>query len=541
MDKSEIKLINDIIGAKAWLRLTEEISASSECAFLGKIEVNTEKETLNFDVIVSQDFPAGKIIFKCTNVLGYNHEMHDGSLCLTAPPAKTLADKLELELEKLQLWIERYYINETVDAHFEYYSFNQHTSFPVIFEEDETKPLPKNKCGRFQYSVLNEKIVGENKLQSFIALDLGGRQCRWSESYLKSLKQKYQGLWIYLDKPPVLYRRQTIEEWKDLLPLMTHQQTEFIYNENKSLAKTGFFKGGFILMIGYDIPSPTGKEVHWETVVIPFDKFPYEAEKVAAKTYLPRDLGYKVPWCLSSNAAYTRMFGRGKLFSTLTKANILIIGVGAIGSTLFASLVRGGCTKIEIKDGEPIEPGNICRGQFAFNSAYFTKTEELEKMAISTSPFVNITTGKKLEPIRKSNMEYHKLKEELMKFDFIFDCSTDKYLSIMLDEMQLRGNIINFSITNEAKHFVAVTGRGNIHVIKNNIYERLSPDEQPFFVATGCWNPTFKATFVDINVILSCALTEISKVLEEGKEVNSFIISKKFSKNNVEYKLDYNA
>ncbi|CAG0954426.1 hypothetical protein FLAV_00365 [Flavobacteriales bacterium] len=540
MDKSELKLFNEIIAAKAWLRLAEEISASTEHAFFGKIEVGTSKETLNFDVIVSPDFPAGKIIFKCTNVLGYQHQMHDGSLCLTAPPAKTLADKLELELEKLQLWVERYYINETVDAHYEYLSFYQNAPFPVIFEEDETKPLPKNKFGRFHYGVLNEKISGDKKIHSFIALDLGGRSCRWSESYRKSLNQKYDGLWVYLDKPPVLYRRQTIEEWKELLQLMTPLQTDFIHTESKQLSKSSFFKEAFFLMVGYDIPNSIGKEIHWETVIILFDKFPYEAEKVAPRIYQPKDLGYKVQWCLSSNASYSRTFGRGKLCDKLTEANILIIGVGAIGSTLFTSLVRGGCKQIEIRDGDPIEPGNICRGQFAFNSTNFAKVEELEKMAIATSPFIKVTTRNKVEPILKSNKEYQKLKTDLMDFDYIFDCTTDKYLSIMLDKMQLRGTIINFSITNEAKQFVTVTGQGNIHLIKNSIYERLSPNEQPFYVATGCWSPTFKASFVDINVVLSYAIAEIAKKLGEGKDINSFIISNE-STNNIQYKLEYNV
>ena len=128
-----------------------------------------------------------------------------------------------------------------------------------------------------------------------------------------------------------------------------------------------------------------------------------------------------------------------------------------------------------------------------------------------------------------------------MGFDYIFDCTTDKYLSIMLDEMQIRGTIVNLSITNEAKQFVAVTGRGNIHLIKNNIYERLSPNEQPFYVATGCWSPTFKASFVDINVLLSYAIEEISKKLEDGKGINSFIISNETTQNNIQYKLEYNV
>lgn len=376
---------------------------------------------------------------------------------------------------------------------------------------------------------------------SFIALDLGGRPCRWSIGYSKGLKEKYQGLWVYLEKPPIITRRKTIEDWKDLLKIMSPQQTDFIYTEYKNLRSQSFFPGAFVIMVGYDIPGPKVSEIHWETVIIFFNKFPYTAEKVAPRIYAPKDLGYKVEWGRSMNASYGRMFGRGKLSNALTDAKILVIGVGAIGSNLFASLVRGGCKDITIRDGEPIEPGNICRAQFNFNDTYFQKTDELELAALSISPYVEIKTGKRVEPISKANNEYKELKKQLMGYDYIFDCSTDKYLSIMLDKMELRGSIINFSITNEAQHFVAVTGKGNIHLVKSSIYDRLSPETEPFFVATGCWHPTFKASFVDINVLLSCAVTEISQRLESGRSVESFVVSKQASERKVEYKLDYHV
>ena len=62
----------------------------------------------------------------------------------------------------------------------------------------------------------------------------------------------------------------------------------------------------------------------------------------------------------------------------LTDDDILIIGTGAIGSSLYMSLLRGGCRKVTISDGDTIEPGNLCRAlHFSFFESGFKKTDIL--------------------------------------------------------------------------------------------------------------------------------------------------------------------
>lgn len=543
MDSTGAKIVNEIIRSKNWIRLTEEVSVQSDSVLRkGKIEVDTQKSTLLFDVIVSGDFPLGSISFICTNEKGYQHEMHNGLICLNAAPAKALVDRVELELEKLELWIDHYYVKEIPDKHFEYYQFYQNGPFPMVFEEDEEKTPIKKAVGKFSYSILNERIVKEKEQKSYIALDLGGRKCRWSKSFLNQMGETFSGIWIYIKKPPVIQRRQTIEEWKDLLGLMTNEQTAFIHDHLGEIKKNSAFPGGFFIMIGYDISTETGFEVHWDSILVAYSEFPFSVEKVKSGEYKAVDKGRKVLWGMSSNASYKRMFGRGRLPDALVNSKILIAGTGAIGSSLFMALVRGGAKYVDIQDGESIDSGNICRGQFAFRSSYFQKVTELQFEAIATSPYIEVNASGKIDSMNRGNIAYTAIKNHYMQYDYIFDCTTDKYLSITIDEMQLKGTVINLSISDEAKQFVLVTGNGNIHLVKNSIYSKFTAIAEPFYVATGCWHPTFRASYSDINALLHYAINEISGRISKNMTIQSFVIEKEYDETGkLKYNLNYNV
>lgn len=543
MDKQEVKQVNAIFQSKPWVRLTHEIDEGKDKAYHeGKIEIDTEKGVLKLDVRIALDFPLAKIEFICTSHQGREHEMQNGLLCLNAAPARGINDRLELELEKLQWWIEKYFIKEKKDEHFEYYQFSKQLNIQMLFEEDKQKKPPKVASGKFTYGPLNEFVLGDKTYRTWIASEVGGRKNRWSEAYQK-ISKAFTGLWLYLSSPPIIQGRLTIDKWEDLLRILTPIQTQFLYDEHKKIKTLSAYKHGFLLLLGYEINAGSGTEIHWDMVFVKFDEFPYTSQKISAGKYEPLDLGMEVGWCKTINVSYQRLFGRGKLSTKFTEGRILIVGTGAIGSSLFMALVRGGCKEIEISDFDDVDPGNICRGQFTFKESCKPKVIELHNTAITISPYVNVIVSPGITPMQKSNKEYSALKSKLMEFNYIFDCTTDKYLSMMLDEMKLRGQIINLSISDKANHLTAITGTGNIHTTKSNLYNRISSDKvEPFFVATGCWHPTFQANYTDINAELMYALGEMNQQLESGEQIRSFYITKKLNEaKSLIYELSYNV
>ncbi|WP_018612325.1 ThiF family adenylyltransferase [Segetibacter koreensis] len=542
MDNDDLLLINQILQATSWIKVTKEVARLESGVGVAEFHIPTSKETLIVNVLISPDFPLQGLMFVCTNISGYNHQMHNGNLCLVAAPAATIADRLTLELEKLQRWVEKYYINEESDEHYEYLTFNNPQPIPFIFDEDRFKSPIVRDYGSFTYGILQEYQNNGTTSASYIVRNLGNRESRWSESFKKNaIKGTYAGLWVKLNQPPVISRRQTIEEWVDLLNLFNASQMTALYEASLNFKKISAFSDGFILAVGYDVPINNDTEVHWETIYVKYESFPVEV--INQKFHLRLGAEKTIQWCQTSNASYERMFGRGKLGKQLTDKKILIIGVGAIGSCFFKALIRGGCRNITISDGDLVEPGNVCRAALDFTNCYASKVFHLYKQGIEISPFTEIEMLNNIEPVRKEHKLYQELKAKLSNYDFIFDCSTDKYLSIMLDEMGIPGQIINLSITDEAKDLAVVTGYGNIHLIKNALFNRISTGKtEQFFVGTGCWSPTFRASFVDINTLLMLALAEMNNRFKKDIPINSFFVKKsQVESHPATYSIDYNV
>lgn len=525
LGNDDLLLINKILKAHSWLEIEDPVSVIDTGAGVGSFKIPTSKDTLLVKILISPNFPRQGLHFVCREVVGYNHVMQDGSLCLRTEPALTAEDRLLLELEKLKRWLDKYYIGGHKDTHFEYYSFTNTLPVTMHFEEDADKPEIDREYGSFTYKDFRELGSPDKASFNFLALDMGNRPCRWSSTLTSAGQNLYAGIWFLLDGPPVLHGRKTISEWKDLIAMFSNAQLHAFKYALNNLEDLSFFNKHIVVAIGYPIPSADKQEVHWDYILT------------------NDNLSNPINWLLSSNASYCRIFGRGKLHKELTDDDILIIGTGAIGSSLYMSLLRGGCRKVTISDGDTIEPGNLCRADFSFFESGSKKTDILLKKGIQTSPFAEIIAIQKLEALCKDDSDYTNLKTYLSRFRFIFDCSTDKFLSVMLDEMTLPGTIVNLSISNGAKELVVITGTGNIHLIKSDLFNRLSSGEQePFFVATGCWSPTFEASWPDINVLLQYTITEINNRLENNMTVESFFIqSLKGETGSLQYNLSYHV
>ena len=355
LDNQDLDIINGILNSKPWLKVTEPISFMPNALIAGgKLEINTYKGPVMLTALFSPDFPLDRVEFYCTNHEGFEHEMNSGLLCLNAAPAVKIVDRLELELEKLAIWIDKYFLKEEKDDHFEYYEFPGAQKLQLIFDDSSEKGEIKSDFGRFKYVVLGTPdLNGTLQDMLWLAYDIGGRKGGWSETFLKIMVSgDYEGFWVKVAKHPVIRGRKTIAEWKDLLQSLSTQQQKFLYENFASLKGKSGDTEKFFVCIGYDIPAGQGFETHWDLVTISFDTFPYEPMKVRHSIFIPRDLGHKVMWATTYNSSYVRLFGRGKLSNVLTNSNILIAGTGAIGSSLYIALVRGGCKKITISDSK---------------------------------------------------------------------------------------------------------------------------------------------------------------------------------------------
>src|SRR5690625_6684497 len=90
----------------------------------------------------------------------------------------------------------------------------------------------------------------------------------------------------------------------------------------------------------------------------------------------------------------------------------------------------------------------------------------------------------------------------------------------VLDAIGLEVGLLNMSITNHAKEMVCAFT--NIYDFVNNQFSNvLQNDTEDLYEPTGCWNPTFKANYNDINVLVQYALNHINRSEEHTSELQS--------------------
>ena len=114
----------------------------------------------------------------------------------------------------------------------------------------------------------------------------------------------------------------------------------------------------------------------------------------------------------------TELLIKTKGIKKLQKANILVIGLGGVGSFATEFLVRSGIGKITIIDGDSIDITNINRQLPALNSTIgIPKTEVISKRILDINPNIYLTAiNEFLIPERMEEI----LTNE--KFDYVLDC-----------------------------------------------------------------------------------------------------------------------
>src|SRR5690606_26885821 len=137
----------------------------------------------------------------------------------------------------------------------------------------------------------------------------------------------------------------------------------------------GYHASHIPLLIGYPINK---HENHWQVILIPTNEFPNYGQKITGTgKWISRLKEQRIIWGETRNCSYPYFFGRGAFHHSITEARILIIGIGAIGSMISTTLIRGGATNIMLVDHDIKEAENICRSEYGFLPGLTSKVGEL--------------------------------------------------------------------------------------------------------------------------------------------------------------------
>ncbi|MDR1197398.1 MAG: ThiF family adenylyltransferase [Prevotellaceae bacterium] len=499
------------------------------------------EQPLNFDVSVSPQYPfkshdTETIKFTNGNLLEYKHIMGNGSICIHTTHSPVLSEKLGYDITSVKAWIKKYYIKKDTDTHYEHLivpdKVFKDSHFAFFFNE-VAYSFSRNQFGFIDYSTLSNGVfykenINSNIIQKFYDIN---------RKVLADVKWNFQlksfpissGLFIFLKDAPSKNQRWIFDDWKEFEPLLPQDFLKFLHSVEKNAQKE---KGKYLpLFVGYNI---TNAEAHWQVIMLEIGNFPIYGEKVNQQ-WLTMIVGNRsIDWAITRNCSYKYFFGRGRLNEKLTNGKILIIGIGAIGSIVAKTLIRSGCTKVDFFDYDIKEPENVCRSEYSFFTGISNKTNDLINELCLISPFFEPTNGgyefsEAFDFFLKSHLTDTTIKKEIEKqlneYDVIFDCSADNDLLYLLSQLNISSTLLNFSISNHAKQFVCATEQNRYPFINTQFNGRvLKFDIDELYNPTGCWNPTFKASYNDINALVQFAIKHINSKFEKDKALRNFVI-----------------
>lgn len=510
------------------------------------LNFKVKSEVISFKVHISPWYPyhyMGQegITFYNETLMPYSHIMEGGNLCLHSRANQKVASKFKEDVTQLYEWIVKYYVNGEKDSHYEDIvvnesKFGEHFmcfAIPMAERPNLTQTYGMAYVKQLSLSIrheipcLNYLVYGfQSEFPKIQATNL-----ELSSVYKTKGKQDFQAPFIILKDHPSDYGKFAIRDICKLSELMTQEQLSFISNVLRKEIDTNWKY--FPIFIGF----PTiNNQFGWLTLMIDLDNIPWhgEPEKINGRKtgrWLSVPNKNAVTMYAKTEILTPELYyGRGAFPEDFINSRILILGLGAIGSILARTLAKCGCCNLTLYDFDTKQYNNCCRSEYDFYRGSYDKQYELSLQLTYAHPFVEVySLPRDFDMAIKAAFQkgnHNEFKKKLNEYDLIFDCTTDDDLAYILDHLQESSQIINLSISNHAHQLVCAFSP-NISNFLNFAFSKCVSleDGDDLFNPTGCWNPTFKASYNDINSLLQYALKRIVRMVTYQEPKHNFILS----------------
>lgn len=534
--------IKELIGTLSGVILVDDFTIDEAGLLKGRIAVATGQDNtdLEWNVEISPTYPfkvmgSEPIYFQNKNLLDYPHIMQGGNLCMHPAEYENAESQFVNDLKQLKEWIDKYYVKEEKDVHYEHLVVNHypiHKKYYTFCFAEIQEDFAEGDYGIVHYATLptgqkNDCQVSNYVVQRFVSYLKTKKvlPCKISNFYQEL--RSCTGVYCLLNNIPSVYNKFIVEEYDSIRGLFSQNQKNYIHSFVVSHGDKYDF---FPLFCGYKIPSGG---VYWQAMLIFMEDSPIEPVRVGIgknRVWLTDFKRGQIQWAETVDISYKYFFGRGAMPEELANKKMLIMGVGAIGSIIAETLTRCGAKNISLYDIDNKEPGNVCRSSYPFYTGITEKTLDMGSLLRQISPHVECTSLKPIvDLVIKSYAVEHEDKSALAgffdEFDVIFDCTTDNQLMRVMDSVGAKAQLVNLSITNHAQDLICAFSP-NVTETVLLIYDLLKRDtETDMYNPTGCWNPTFKASYNDIECKVQIALKHIIKMLSRLEPLSNFYIT----------------
>lgn len=351
-------------------------------------------------------------------------------------------------------------------------------------------------------------------------------QPEWGDYITTRAASDISGAWLLLEEPPIEPPWIVPETWGDLAELL--EDTAINPFELRIHIDSIFDDDPFnCLLLGFPIPSEVDgppELIHWQAIELPdltpvsefpgFSRETSRSKEFAARVDLSRD---SIRWLDSDNWAHQQLSRRGHVCDSLRNASILLIGAGALGSTVAESLVRDGCRDLTIVDGEDFEIGNLARHSLALPDVGENKAEALASRLNTLSPHVNAVGFSEALPFDDESVDRIEL------VDVVIDCTASNTVLHALDSCQWDEPVLFCSASMGRRahrlfHFTAYSLSFPYSQFRNQyepwrLQEQIEwqPGEDAVPERVGCWHP---ASVIRMDQVMTWAGT-ITRLLDQ--------------------------
>jgi molybdopterin/thiamine biosynthesis adenylyltransferase len=338
-------------------------------------------------------------------------------------------------------------------------------------------------------------------------------------------------IWIRIKETPVLNPWQPPKNWGKLRQVFQSQSID-LNNILCSIVKELRDNRRHLLLVGFEIPEKIGgssNRIHWQAIVLPVlsagDKV-LDGFRKNEQGYWHRDRmlllsnGTDLDWILSENWNYKEISNRGQVNTNITNKAVLIIGAGALGSSIAELFVRTGFLDITIIDDDKINIGNLVRHTLTIDSIKKLKADSLAKHLNMISPHAKVNYIKYAFPPVEQNQC-----DQINNNQIIVDCTGNDEVLNGMESFNWNTTKLFFSISfNLFAQRLYCFNMLSKHFSKNAFDELLKKwrqeDSEKYKSYTlpmegvGCWHPVFPARSDDIWLLASTGFKYIINCIE---------------------------
>ncbi|WP_009631119.1 ThiF family adenylyltransferase [Synechocystis sp. PCC 7509] len=369
-------------------------------------------------------------------------------------------------------------------------------------------------------------------VKSFQSMD--GRELltpTWGKGMTDASAAPIRGIWLRLKNIPIVSPWQAPSTWKELRVACRSQGID-LDDLLKPALKTIRDKKKHIVLIGFPIPSLVNglsQQIHWQALLLPVlsqgtktaKGFRTNEEGYWRRDYTNTFCGKNIlSWIVSENWHVEQITTRGKLPKALTAQKILLLGAGAVGSSIAELLCRGNVHDITIVDPDILEVGNLTRNSLDLQTIKMSKAYGMAYRLNLISPHAAVEAISAAFPVVKEAEEL-----QIQKCNIVVDCTGSDAVLHNLESFPWSNDKIFFSISiglgGKRLFCFSAYGSSFPHTsFRNMINPWLGKELQEYDdqelprEGIGCWHPVFPARADDIWMMASTAVKHIESLLK---------------------------